>query len=886
MADIAGWVPDTQASKTDGWVPDASPALDTLPSHTPGKRILPTPLKQRVKDALPSRKSVAKFARPVLEGTGAGVGAVVGAAGGTAVAPGVGTAIGGVAGSALGFGMGSQIADIIEGPEATQVRQPFIPGELSNPSYRPRTVGEEVGHQVNKLKTGAELEMGGQVVGKVAGTVANKLVGARAKGLPLSDQRARYKAANEFSASQVSTPASAENNAIRQKQTDTVLNRLNTTAKPTPGQASGNYKSAALEQSISATDKEFAEGLSYNDAELRRAATERLTGSLGRGQELPRVQPRDVTGAGIVKSIENAKAPVQTAERAAWAEVPDYPMPAENFVTTGRTVLSTPMPKGTKKVVKDMLDYAKGVPHTVEGLQSVERSIKSEISKASRAGDKETARILGKLKDSVTTDFTALGEAADRGDIMVSNGKVIMPSRLQSDIAMIDEQIAAQQASGGTPDKQKLMLAVKEKGGSFMPSTGMSDKAHLEKLTTEYKKFYPDQPVPMAGSTEGGNKVLNDLQTRRTQLQATLDAAKPAEDVAAAYSAAKRYSKEEKFDRFYRGAVSDVLKTGEQATGRQITNEQVPTRFFTRQGSKDLGVALMPPKGMVNPETEEVFTLAERMVAGKQAAAEQMMPHVTEQLISKTVDANTGVMNVPRAMAWVRQNNDVLHELGLTGSVQRVIKGQIPRAIETELEAKGVDIIGNPAMTALQARKMIKRMGPAVSKLYGEPAMQALTDYGQMMEILGRNKNVSYAKGSTTAEKLSGTDMAANMAEKASGLAAVIGGHGWVFSAAKNLVKGMFEGALKNQRVEINAMLKEALTNPAAAEALMKIAKAKPADVSATAQKVLMPFIRQMQIGPDGEHGVAGAGANIKAGVEVGAGAALGGLNLVTGGGQ
>jgi hypothetical protein len=219
----------------------------------------------------------------------------------------------------------------------------------------------------------------------------------------------------------------------------------------------------------------------------------------------------------------------------------------------------------------------------------------------------------------------------------------------------------------------------------------------------------------------------------------------------------------------------------------------------------------------------------------------------------------------------------------LTNSVRQVIKGQIPRSIEAELTAKGVDILGNPTMTALEARKMIRRMGPSVRRLYGENAMQALDDYGKMMEILGRNKNVSYSKGSTTAEKLTGSDMAMGMAEPALALTAVVGGHGWVFSAAKNLVKGLFEGALKNQQVAINNILKEALINPAAAEALMKIAKSKPANVTETAARVLKPFMRQIQIGPDGERGMSGVGANAKAGMELGANAALGTMNMMKG---
>ena len=890
-----GWVPDKPAS-ADGWVPDKPTGLQPLASHTPGGQKFKAPLSMRIKDALPSRKTVAKYARPVLEGIGMGAGAIGGAVvgGGTGgvtlpvVGAIPGAVAGGVAGSSLGYATGSTLADMIEGPEANQVRLPSTPDSLEMPKYRNRTIGEEAGSQVNKLITGANMEMLGQVGAKAAGAVVNKIAGAKLKGIPLSDKRAQYKAAQEFAASQEPSAASTEANKLRQTETESLLNRLGTTATPTPGQAAGNHRSAALEQSMAAKDPEFAEALLYNDASLRQSATDKLTGALGRGQELPRTPPRDVTGANIVKAIETAKAPVQTAERAAWAEVPEYSMPANNFTEAGRKIVSEPMPRGTKKAVRDIMTYAKDVPHTVEGLQSIERSIKSEISKATRAGDKETARALGQLRDAVQADFTAIGEAADRGDIALSGGKVIMPSRIQADIAAIDNQIAAAQTSPVSIKEQNAHLAkyLAGKGETVMQNTGVSDEMYGKSLADRLKYLEgKGKAGDYAPPTSGKPADTEALVTRRAALQATLDAAEPAENVATAYSAAKRYSKEEKFDRFYRGAVKDVLASGEQVTGRQITNEQVPARFFTRQGSKDLSISLMPPKGMINPETGEAFNLPERLAAGKQAAAEQMIPHVTEQLISKTVDANTGVMNVPRAMAYLRQNADVLHELGLTNSVRQVIKGQVPRAIEAELEAKGVDVVGNPAMTALQAGKMIRRMGPAISKLYGEPAMTALRDYGQMMEILGRNKNVSYAKGSTTVEKMGG-DMVTNLAEKGAGLAAVVGGHGWVFSAAKNLVKGMFEGSLRIQRQEINKLLQEALMNPAAAEALMKVAKAKPADVSAVATKYLTPFMRQLQIGSNGKRGVSGVGTNVGAGVSTAGAGLLGGLNLVTGGGK
>jgi len=860
-----------------------APAPDYLSSHTPGGQKFKTPLSMQIADKLPSRKTVAKYARPVLEGVGMGaggaVGAVAGAGTGGVTIPFIGAipgaVAGGVAGSSLGFAAGSQLADMIEGPDATKVRLPATPDSLEMPKYRNRTVGEEVSHQANKLITGAEMEMGGQVVGKLAGTVVNKIAGTRTKGVPLSDTRARYKAAQEFAASQEESDVVKATSNQKRQDTGALLNRLGTDTTPSPGQA-GNYHSAAVEQSMTSKDPTFAERMAHNDATLRGAATTNLTNKLGKAADLPQVQPRDVTGANIVGAIEKSQAPVKVAEGKAWAEVPDYPMPLDNFGQTSRTITAdATLPGRTRKAIRTVLKHSESVPHTSDAMQGIEQTINDEMSVAAGNNDKGTMRVLKQLKESLAADANTLGEAADRGDIALSGGKVIMPTRIQGEIANLDEQIAAAQTAPASLKDQNAHLRdyLAGKGETVMQNTGVTDqqynKSLQQRLAYVEKKGGAGRYTPPTAEA-AANPVLDNLTARRAGLQATLDAAEPAENVATAYSAAKRYSKEEKFDRFYRGAVQDVLASGEQATGRQVTNEQVPARFFTRQGSKDLGVALMPPKGMTNPETGEVFTLPERITAGKQAAAEQMMPHVTEQLISKTVDANTGVMNIPRAMAFMRQNGDVLNELGLTKSVQRVIKGQLPRAIETELESRGVDIIGHPAMTALQAGKMIRRMGPAVSKLYGEDAMTALRDYGQMMEILGRNKNVSYSKGSTTAEKLNG-DMVKKIGESAAGLVAVTGGHGWIFSSAKNLIKGIFEPALALQRNEMNKLLQEALMNPAAAEALMKVAKAKPADVSAVATKYLTPFIRQMQLTPGDKDrkgltaGVRGIGSNAAA---------------------
>ena len=858
MATIPGWEPDKPAIA--GWEPD-EPVLNTMSSHSRGKRVLPPKgVMQRVKEALPSRKTVARYARPILEGAGMVAGGIIGAAGGSAV-PVLGTAAGTVAGSALGYGMGSQATDIIEGPSATQVRQPFIPGELSNPKYRPRTAGEEVGNVVNKLKTGAEIEMGGQIAGKVAGRVVNGLVDASRKGMPLRAKRTRLRAAEEYD--QVYTPSakSAEKNKLRQAETEAVMNRIGTKAQPTPGQTTDNFNARKFEQARASKDvsvgnePSFGELLIDNDAVIRKDATSNLKNKLGPGAPLPSVQSRDITGSNIVKAISDQKTAAKAAQKAVWAKVPDYPIPAENLSRVGREVRGKAMPADSRKVVDSMQDYINeelSKNNNTQGLQSVERSLGKAIKKAHGANDAETAGHLETLRKAVRDDFNAIGEAADRGDIMVSGGKVIIPSRLKADIAMIDEQIAAQQASGGTPDKMALMKAVQAKQGSFMPSTGMTDKAHLEKLTTEFKKFYPDEPVPMVGGGVADPK-LEGLTTRHTALQQQLDAAEPADDVAKAYSAAKKYSHEEVFKKYYRGAVQDVLAQGNQASGRRVINESVAPRFLTtRTGAKDLYRSLIPPKGTLDPVTGDVMNLPERMLVGRQKAARQAMPAVIEKMISSPgiVDTNTGIMNIPGARAFLRQNPDVLHELGLTSSVKQVIKDQIPRSIENALEATGkFDALGTPEMTAIQAYKLMRKMAPAMRETYGlnSEAMQGLKDYAEALRIIGRNKNVSAVGGSTTMEKATG-DTAVGVGKKLVQLLSVMSGHGWTYSATEGLIGSLFKGRLAVQRAQIDALLREAVFNKDAREALMKVAKAKPANVGAAAQKYLTPFIRQLAV--------------------------------------
>lgn len=777
-----GW--DATGVSFKGGKPTGGSRRDVMGIATPSERRRPvTP---------PTRKQVATVARPILEGGLAVGGALLGSGAGPA---------GTVVGAGLGYASGARGADIIEG--------------------KPTTLTNVLGQSAQDIATGATIEMGGQVAGKALAGGVNLLRQAKLTGLPFSDKRNAYRAAQQFAAAQEpGSPVAAAANAARQAETKELVNRLQPTVTPTPGQGSGNYRSAALEQSMSSKDPAFAERLKYRDAELNKAAVNNLTRTLGKPAELPTVQPASVTGEAQVKAVKGAMEPVLSKEAAMWADVPTYPMPRPNLSGALRELKGEPISKNAQKTIfghGGLVEFAERSPKTVQGMQSVEGAINDEITAAMRAGDRRTARSLEKLKQAVKDDFTAMGEAAETGDIALHNGQIVYPSKLRAELANVEERLAAEQAK---PDAKAMAQALMGKGQPAMRQTAEKEADFVKRITKDYERVFPGQPVPTEGGAAG--KQAAELTTRRNILQEQLANLQPAEDVAAKYSAAKKYSREEKFERFYRGAVKDVLGTGDQASGLRIPPEQVPAKFFTPQGSKDLVKAV-----------------------GREAAAEQSAPHVVEQLISKTVDANTGVMNIPRATAWMRQNADALNTLGLTRSVEQTIKGQIPRAIEAELETKAVDVLGNPAATTLQAAKIIKKFGPSIERMYGSKGMQALKDYGKMMEIISRNKYVSYAKGSTTVEKGA---MQADMAEKVSTLAAVATGHGWVFSATKNIAKSLMGPALNFSKAQVNALLQEALINPTAAEALMKIAKAKPAEVSAMAPDLIKPLVVQLQV--------------------------------------
>lgn len=154
-------------------------------------------------------------------------------------------------------------------------------------------------------------------------------------------------------------------------------------------------------------------------------------------------------------------------------------------------------------------------------------------------------------------------------------------------------------------------------------------------------------------------------------------------------------------------------------------------------------------------------------------------------------------------------------------------------------------------MGAREAAKFVRQYTPAMQQLYGNSSKEllAMQDYGKMLEILSRNKNVSYSGGSTSIEKLFMAAPEGSLAKRITKeLATALAGGTAGFMTAGPIggVVGVGAGtvikeAAKMQKETMMNILREAITNPEAADLLMDIAKKriKPASINNRLQTVL-----------------------------------------------
>jgi hypothetical protein len=595
---------------------------------------------------------------------------------------------------------------------------------------------------------------------------------------------------------------------------------------------------------------DYRAGEILSDVEPVRNALSGVKQVLGKGAaELPPVQPKHITGGVIGDTLEANEAAVKPIVREKYAAVEqDYSLPTAEHTAKVKEVLATPLldPR-VKTIIKQTQAEMTKHGNSMVVLQRADQKLSSAVSEAVMRGDNDSARLIGEMRNALKADITKAGEAAEKGDIMAVGKKIIIPSELKAEIAKIDEQIAAERIKTPTEHDFQTMKDEIRKVSSVDSEqrVGRSDKSFQQDLIKYWGKHYPDRPLPVKGGS-ATSAVLDNLTNRRTQLQTTLDAAHPADNVARTLGEATAYAREEQFERFYRDEALAVMKPGERATGRRMSNEQIPDQFFnTQTGAKSLVKTSMPLKGTVNPITGVEMTLPERMEMGRHSAAKQIMPHVIEQLVTKTVNPSTGIMNIKQAMKFIDSKKDVLNEFGLLKPAENVVKTQVLKSAEYSLGEFG-EVFGLPAMSPRQVRARIRLIAPDAERLFGKEAMGALTEYAGKVRAF---KSL-YIRNMDDMEKLVAefrrekNRKTLGMIEKGGQAAAVATGKGWGYDSIKGLVLRALDPVFGMSDRRVADVLIRAEGNPELAKGLMRLIKAKPTETVSVFNKYVKPFTK------------------------------------------
>jgi hypothetical protein len=284
-----------------------------------------------------------------------------------------------------------------------------------------------------------------------------------------------------------------------------------------------------------------------------------------------------------------------------------------------------------------------------------------------------------------------------------------------------------------------------------------------------------------------------------------------------------------KYMKDYRqGPVGEILAKGNRSTGLRTPVDKVSDKLYTPEGVDGLIGAI-----------------------GRDGAAEEMMPHVTDRLIKNTVDANTGLMNIPRAMKFVEANKPLLTKLGVADKVDGLVKSQVLKSIEAEFEKSG-DVLGLPAMNAKRTRALIRMYGKSVENLFGPEGMKALAQHGEKMASLKplflRTPNVEDMTSLVGAFRREKYGVFTGVAEDAARLASVEAGHGWQFASVKGLVTRLADPLLGLSDSKVAEVLLRAERNPDLAKVLREMTNVKSSKLPEVVTKRLTPLLRQIGI--------------------------------------
>lgn len=714
--------------------------------------------------------------RPVLEMGGAGAGSAIG----TPTGP-----VGMVAGGSIGFAIGKQLADRIE--TFLGIIEPIASKQVIT-----GTPGD--------IYQGAKYELFGRGVGKGIEGIG-KAAGMLAKKLKVDEF---------WQAIKESTPTQDLNEILRRskkvlmeirsggevsKETKKLLKRMEIKTNPTFAQESGSVKAGAFEQSSTAKDPALMQILKNRDEEIRKEGLAYIdkyfVGKEGTGD--------------FVSGLERKALELKTG--------------AELAKTQGRQQAIDIIPGTTTQQIGQ----------NIRGSLEIEKAAsKAKVDKLYSQIPKDTTLppdILDDTIKKITADFKKIGGGSGTypSDIIRQIRNVITPKKGNElkkvtfdNLMDWNSQIGEDIRAAGRADNQKLVRRLKSL------QDGVNDSMDMLSGRPEYD------------------------------------------------SAKKAFI--EYFAKFRDKSVGEVLSPGRMSKSYRVSSDNIPQRFFTT--------------GKMDNADDLVKAL------GNDKAKLLIDDYVAHNLTSSSITKD-GSFGVQAARSWLRKNKTVLDKFGLYNkydnivtkqelldlpiqklsefekSVANKVLGVNPESLFDSLFTAGgrrrsatmmrdlVNLKGvknnTPALNGLQngfkdyLAKKLNTQGAAVSeKLLNElkPAMhilykndpekvKAFYDFHKLVKMLQANKNVTYAGGPTTAEKLMSDQPFFSLATNLLRLGAIQVGAGWKFSASQKLagsiarLTGLFADRSAMNTI-MNDYLKQAIYDPEVAQIIMSATKSGP----------------------------------------------------------
>lgn len=381
-------------------------------------------------------------------------------------------------------------------------------------------------------------------------------------------------------------------------------------------------------------------------------------------------------GERITDALTAKRSPEKAAKKAAYDEVdalgynmkfPNYEKHVAELESSAATE-ADPMIQNVINVVKGTLSKAKSTSGYDAIYQTLNGYIR-DLTGSKTPGASRAVALLNEAKSALKSDAEALSKAAESGDVAIHNGQIVQPSEMKSEITTLEKRISAEREKAAVPDVDTIRTALMQKGdSSAMKVSGEKPADYAARVTRQFKKSFPDQPLPTA-SVE--NPAMVDWVARRDALKKQLTELKPAEDFAAKYKRATTLAKEEA-DRYGKGASDDVFRQGKQAGGQRLPSEKLPSKFETESGADDLARSLSDSSKRDSRGRLEITE------SGRKAAGDLMRDHFADK-------ASTMLDNPKKLTAWVNSPKikPVLQKLGLYDEFNSV-----SRAKQTVAEAQ------------------------------------------------------------------------------------------------------------------------------------------------------------------------------------------------------